>query len=191
MITLRANKQHEMNKIEITMIIIFGFIGGAAMSLMAALSNETIHSAHQPITFGYAPIITLVILVPIYEELLKRGAVQIISVQFPKFYFNLIVVFSVAYGFQVFEAILYSEFERDWYERLVLPLHVLFTLASCKFGLRFGIALHALWNSQAFIIQSYIIQMSFIILSYFLLILLLYILDLKLKSETIKSQHNL
>ena len=108
--------------------------------------------------------VILCVVAPLLEELGKWAIVMAGGSSF-----QMTVV--VAYSFQVAEAVFFSSIEVTWWVRLLLPLHVLFSLVTVRYGLPAGSMLHSLWNTQQFIgpsSPSFFIPLSYVALLYVL-----------------------
>jgi hypothetical protein len=106
----------------------------------------------------------LVILAPALEETLKLIAAKL-SFKWSSTE-SIYLIITAGYGFTIMETIYYMPHENDYYIRLILPTHLLFTLVSCK-NLFAGIFLHSAWNFGYFASTVIPLWMPLITLVYY------------------------
>lgn len=154
-------------------VILFGLLFGSSIVLIMEDIQSKLHLLHQPYTEGLAAFVSFMIMIPILEETIKKMIASFPIIINEKD--RLIQSLFVGYGFQIGETMFYSSRESDYYIRLLLPMHFVFTFVSVRFNLTSGVLLHSIWNSQSFFSQGPLIQPSFIIIFYSIFILLIYI----------------
>ena len=108
----------------------------------------------------------LVVLAPILEEILKLGAAKL-SFKWSSSE-SIYLAITAGYGFAIMETIYYMPHENDYYIRLILPTHILFTLLACK-HLSLGILFHSAWNFGYFASTIFPFWMLLITFLYYLL----------------------
>jgi len=144
------------------------FTAGIKISL---LTWFIVNKLYLPIKeqIGISYFISVILIIPVVEELLKVGAFLIYKrkkhINYKDLSIKRIYIVLAAYGFQITEAFFYRSWgESIWWFRFIYPSHILFTFVS-SYSLLIGIILHSIWNYVAVTMPDYI-QLPFLFFLY-------------------------